>query len=237
MDTPIQRIALITGSSRGLGLAIARGLGRKGLGVVVTGRTEQAAEASAEQLRADGVAEVMAHSLEVTDPASVFRIFAEIDRRYGRLDVLVNNAGVAVDRDRRPSVPDFEQIEVTLDTNLKGAWRCSAQAVALMRRGGYGRIVNISTSMASLAVMKANSPAYRVSKAALNALTRVFADDTANDGILVNSVSPGVVDTRMSYGGELQSPDEAAENLMWLATLPDNGPNGAFFMGSEKLPW
>lgn len=237
LHEPDRPVALVTGSTRGLGLATARALGREGMSVVVTGRTEQAAVAAADQLRTQGLDSVLALHLDVTDPVSVFRAFTETQRAFGRLDVLVNNAAVAIDRHRSASRHDLEQITTTVNINLMGAWRCSIEAAALMRAGGGGRILNISSGMASLATMSASSPAYRVSKAALNALTRVLADDLREDNILVNAVSPGVVDTRMNYGAAAVSPDEAAAGMLWLATLPADGPTGGFFQGRERLPW
>jgi NAD(P)-dependent dehydrogenase (short-subunit alcohol dehydrogenase family) len=220
-----------------LGLALACHLGREGLAVVVTGRTEQAAAMAADRLRADGVRDVLAHPLDVTDPASVYRIVAETERFFGRLDVLVNNAGVAIDRRHRASAPDMEQVRATIETNLLGAWRCCAEVIPVMRANGYGRILNITSGMSSLSTMEGTSPAYRVSKTGLNALTRTLAADTADEGILVNAGSPRRVDTRMSYTGGAASPEAAAASLLWLALLPDDGPTGGLFVGREALPW
>jgi NAD(P)-dependent dehydrogenase (short-subunit alcohol dehydrogenase family) len=232
-----QRVAVVTGANRGLGLAIATGLARRGLHVVLTARRLPDAEAAAGPLRDEGLL-VQVGELDVTDPISVFRLFADVGRDLGRLDVLVNNAGVAIDRNRRPSAHDVGKIRSTLDANLLGPWQCCMEAVPLMREGGYGRITNVSSRMGSLALMEsAGSPAYRVSKAALNALTRVFAAETADENILVNAVSPGTVATRLSYGSAKQTPEQAAEDLLWLSELPDDGPTGGFFHGREHLPW
>lgn len=179
----------------------------------------------------------MGHQLDVTDPASVYRAFAETERAFGRLDVLVNSAGLAIDRRYRPSEHDMERVKATFETNVFGAWRCTIEALRLMRAGCYGRVVNISSGMASLQSMKSSSPAYRVSKVALNALTLCFADEVRTENILVNAASPGVVDTRMNYGGQAQTPDEAADGLLWLATAVDDGPRGGFFLGTRQLPW
>lgn len=232
-----RRVALVTGSSRGLGLAIAQGLGKRGLAVVVTGRSEAAAQNAADRLRAEDLPEVIPHQLDVSDPASVYRVFAETERAFGRLDILVNNAGLAIDRHYQPSTSDMERVATTIGTNVLGAWRCTIEALRLMRVGGYGRVVNISSGMGSLTSMKSNSPAYRVSKAALNALTCCFADEVAEENILINAVSPGVVNTRMNYGAAAQDPASAAESLLWLATAAEDGPRGRFFEGERQIPW
>ncbi|MEU6440431.1 SDR family NAD(P)-dependent oxidoreductase [Streptomyces sp. NPDC047046] len=233
-----RRVALVTGANRGLGHALAAGLSRHGLSVVVTARDERDACEAAARLRVQQPgSQVEAHQLDVTDPASVFRAFAETRRSFGRLDVLLSSAGIAIDRGRSASALDMEKVRATLDTNLMGAWRCAAEAIPLMRENDYGRIVHVSSGMGSLANMTSGSPAYRVSKAALNALTRVLADEVAQDNILVNSASPGVTATRMNYGGEAVSPEEAAKGMMWLATAPDDGPRGGFFQGRSVVPW
>lgn len=230
------RVALVTGSNRGLGLAIVRGLARQGFFTVLTARHEYDAVAAAAPLREEGLP-VSAHQLDVTDVASISRAVSDIVFEHGRLDVLVNNAAVAIDPKLAPSSVDLERVQSTFNTNVFGAWRCCSAVVPQMREQRYGRIVNISTHMASLHTMKASSPSYRVSKAALNALTRVFADELREDNILVNAVSPGRASTRMSYGGADQTPDEAAASLLWLASLEDGGPTGGLYYGTEELPW
>jgi len=236
VDTAPRRIAVVTGANRGLAVASALAE-QENLHVVLTARRLADAEAAAEQLTDDNRS-VQGAELDVTDASSVFRLFADVDSAHGRLDVLVNNAGVAIDKGRSPVDHDIETIQATWNTNVLGAWRCCAKAVPLMRLHRYGRITNISSRMGSLALTSsANSPAYRVSKAALNQLTRVFAAEAAVDNILVNAASPGTVGTRMNYGEPRYSPDEAASRLLWLSLLPDSGPTGRFWDGQDSLPW
>lgn len=230
------RVALVTGSNRGLGLATVRGLARQGYLTVLTARNEHDAVAAAKPLMEEGLP-VVAHQLDVTDVASISRAVSDIVFEHGRLDVLVNNAAVAIDPKLTPSTVDMERVLSTFNTNVFGAWRCTSAVVPQMKDQHYGRIVNISTHMASLTTMAASSPSYRVSKAALNALTRVFGDELREHNILVNAVSPGRANTRMSYGGADQTPDEAAASLLWLAALVDDGPTGGLYHGTEKLPW
>jgi NAD(P)-dependent dehydrogenase (short-subunit alcohol dehydrogenase family) len=236
MTAGITRVALVTGSNRGLGLAIVRGLAQQGLHVVLTARSEQAAEAAAAPLIAEGLP-VSAHQLDVTDVASVSRAVNDVTFEHGRLDVLVNNAAVAIDRGLDASSLDQERVKATFETNVFGAWRCISSVVPAMKEQGYGRILNLTTHMAGLSTMKSSSPSYRVSKTALNALTKVLADELHEHNILVNAASPGRADTRLAYGKAEQTPEQAAGTMLWLAMLPGDGPTGGLFFGREALEW
>ncbi|GAA0609550.1 SDR family oxidoreductase [Kutzneria viridogrisea] len=233
MDT---RVAVVTGSNRGLGLAIVRGLAEQGVNTVLTARSQQAAVAAAKPLLDEGLP-VTPHQLDVTDIASVSRLVADVMYAFGQLDVLVNNAAVAIDPGMSAAALDMERLKATFETNTFGAWRCCVEVVPHMRARGYGRIVNITTHMASLSTMRRSSPAYRTSKTALNAMTRVLADELHADNILVNAASPGMAATRMAYGKAEQTPEEAARALLWLTSLPDDGPSGGLFHGSELMEW
>lgn len=235
-DTP-PRVAIVTGANRGLGYSLASGLARQGLTVVLTARRLSDAEDAAAALRGDGLL-VQPGELDIVSAASVNRLFADVERTHGRLDVLVNNAGVAIDRGAQPSESDIETVAATLDTNVLGAWRCCKQALRVMRKGGYGRITNVTSHMGSLAsTIDSGSAAYRVSKAALNQLTRILAAETRDENIRVNCASPGTVNTRMSNSSPRYTPEEAAASMLWLSLLPDNGPTGGFFHGREHVPW
>jgi NAD(P)-dependent dehydrogenase (short-subunit alcohol dehydrogenase family) len=236
MNTAPQRVALVTGANRGLGLAIAAGLAQRGLYVVLAGRSEYSVHDAAQKLRTEG-GEAWWHQLDVTDPASVARAIADVANQHGRLDVLVNNAGVAIDRGQHASRPDFEKVKATLDANLLGAWRCCAAAVPEMQKNGYGRIVNITSALGSISTMAGTNVSYRVSKAGLNALTRILADELAGDGILVNAASPGRINTRMAYGETGRTAEEGADTPIWLATLPEDGPTGGLFSERQPLAW
>jgi NAD(P)-dependent dehydrogenase (short-subunit alcohol dehydrogenase family) len=231
-----KRVALVTGANRGLGRAIAEGLARRGHHVVIGARQEAAARATAAELVADGLT-ASGHGLDVDDPAGVVRTTRDVANQLGRLDVLVNNAGIAIDGGQPAAGPDFERVRATLETNLLGAWRCVGAAVPEMRRHGYGRIVNVTSHLGSLATMADTNVSYRVSKAALNALTRVLAAELAGTGILVNAASPGRVATRMAHGETLRTPAEGADTAIWLATLPDDGPSGGLFADRLPLDW
>jgi NAD(P)-dependent dehydrogenase (short-subunit alcohol dehydrogenase family) len=218
MDGPTLRTALITGANRGLGLAVVRGLVANGVQVALTARSDGAAEAMAEQLATEGIP-VFPHQLDVTDPHSVERAVRDIAHHFGRLDILVNNAAVAIDSDQPAAAPDFHKVSATIETNLVGAWRCAAAVIPEMRKNNYGRIVNVSSGLASLTTMSGTNVSYRVSKAGLNAVTRVLAAELAGTGILVNSCSPGRMNTRMAYQATDRPAEAGAAIVIWLATL------------------
>ena len=230
------RVAVVTGSNRGLGRAIVQALAEQGIHVVLTARDARTAEEAAAPLAAQGLP-VVAHQLDVTDIASVSRLVADVVFEQGRLDILVNNAAVAIDPGMAASTLSADRLRATFDINLFGAWQCCAEVIPHMRKHKYGRIVNLTTHMASLSTMGSSSPAYRASKTAVNAMTRIVADELRGENILVNAASPGPTATRMAYGKADQTPDDAARALLWLATLPDDGPTGGLFHRREQLAW
>ncbi|MFD6757475.1 SDR family NAD(P)-dependent oxidoreductase [Micromonospora gifhornensis] len=231
-----RRVAVVTGSNRGLGKAIARGIAETGAHVVVTARTEEAAACAAGELVAEGLS-ASGHQLDIADPASVARTMADVGYQYGRLDILVNNAGIAIDRGQAAASADFEKVRATLDTNILGTWRCCTAAIPEMRKNRYGRIVNVTSHMGTFGEMDTGSVSYRVSKVGVNALTCILAAELKNDGILVNAASPGKVNTRLAYGKATSTPEQAAETFVWLATLPSDGPTGELFFQRRRLNW
>jgi NAD(P)-dependent dehydrogenase (short-subunit alcohol dehydrogenase family) len=227
------RVALVSGGNRGIGLEIVRQLAEKGITVILGSRDEEQGRAAAEGLSGD----VAVRQLDVTDEKSVERLVASVEEEFGQLDVLVNNAGIANDRDQRGVDADLERVREALEVNLFGAWRLCEAFIPLMQRHSYGRIVNISSGLGALEDMGGGSPAYRVSKTALNALTRILASELRGSGILVNAVSPGWVRTDMGGSGASRSVEEGADTPVWAATLPDNGPTSGFFRDRRPIPW
>jgi NAD(P)-dependent dehydrogenase (short-subunit alcohol dehydrogenase family) len=227
------RVALVSGGNRGIGLEVCRQLAGRGITVVMGSRdAEQGREAAAKL--PDGV---VVHQLDVADPESVERLARSVEEEFGRLDILVNNAAISNDEGQSGADADLDRVKEALEANLFGAWRLCEVAIPMMRRNGYGRIVNVSTGLASLEDMGGGSPGYRVSKTALNVLTRILASELRGSGILVNAVNPGWVQTDMGGSGATRTVEEGAEALVWAATLPNNGPNGGFFRDREPVAW
>ncbi|SRR6266508_6437606 len=238
MQDDEKRVAMVTGGNRGIGLEICRQLSRLGHRVVVASRDGGQALEAARGLDGFAQGDAAGVPLDVTDAESVRSAFEQAVKLYGTVEVLVNNAGIAIDGPQhRASAPDLARVQQTLETNLFGAWRCAAEAVPLMRARGYGRIVNLSSTMASLKLTEApSSPAYRVSKAGLNMLTKVLAAELRSDGILVNAASPGYTRTDMSPDAE-RPVEQGADTPVWLATLADDGPTGGFFYERRPMAW
>ncbi len=229
-----ERIAVVTGGNRGIGREIVRQLGDRGFTVILGSRDPVAGARAAAELAGDGLA-VRAQRIDVTDTGTVETLAWHLADRYGRLDVLVNNAAIHYDTWQRASTADLAIVAEAWDANLMGPWRMCLALLALLRRGRHPRIVNVSSEAGSLASM-GGTPAYSVTKAALNALTRVLAAELRPDGILVNAVCPGWVATDM--GGPGGRPVEAgAASVLWAVDLPDDGPTGGFFRDGQPLPW
>ena len=228
-------IALVTGANRGIGLELVRQLAQHGFTTVLGSRDADKGRAAAEGLAADGI-QVDPRALDVNDDGSVRELAAELEAEHGRLDVLVNNAAVLYDTWQRGVDADLDLVHQALETNLFGAWRTTQACLPLLRRSTHGRIVNVSSGSGSLSSMGAGTPAYSVSKAALNALTRILAAELRSDGILVNSVCPGWVATDM--GGPGGRPvEQGAASVMWAVLLPDDGPSGGFFRDGRPVDW
>jgi NAD(P)-dependent dehydrogenase (short-subunit alcohol dehydrogenase family) len=212
---------------------VCRRLAEEGLTVILGSRDEERGRRAAEKLPG-GVA---VRQLDVADAGSVERLAASIENDFGRLDVLVNNAAISNDEGQSGAEADLDRVKEALEANLFGAWRLSQAAIPHMRRGGYGRIVNVSTGLAALEDMGGGSPGYRISKTSLNALTRILASELRGSGILVNAVNPGWVQTDMGGANANRTVEEGADEVVWAATLPNNGPTGGFFRDRRHVAW
>ena len=232
------RVAVVTGGNRGIGFEICRQLAKRGdVKVVLTARDEKKGNAAAKRLRDEGL-EVDFHVLDVTNEKSVAALAAWLETSCKRCDVLVNNAGIMADpRGSRVLDSRLETWHDTLATNLIGPLLLIQALVPLMKKHGYGRIVNMSSGQGQLSDMGPGTPAYRVSKTALNALTRTLAAELKGSGILVNSMCPGWVKTDMGGAGAPRTVEQGADTAMWLATLPDKGPSGGFFRDRKPISW
>ena len=231
-------MALVTGANRGLGLAIASGLAQRGHHVLVSARYAEAAQVAIRSIATRPDLALTPLALDVADPASVATAAREVQEHVGRLDLLVNNAGADYDEDQLPSTVDLALARHALEVNLLGPWRTCQTFLPLMRAGGYGRIVNVSSGAGSFEETGgAAAPAYSVSKAGLNMLTVKLAHELDGTGILVNAACPGWVRTRMGGPGAPRSPEQGADTPIWLATLPDGGPSGGLFRDRRRVPW
>lgn len=228
-------IALVTGGNRGIGFEVCRQLASAGFIVSLTARDARKAKVAADALRSAGRVEPLV--MDVADANSIANAAAEVAKQYERLDVLINNAGINYDTWETVANADINgTVMETITTNLLGPWRVCQAFVPLLRKSRAGRIVNVSSESGSLADMGAGPPAYQVTKAALNALTRTLAGELRGSRILVNSVCPGWVATDMGGSGGRPVAD-GADGIVWAATLPKDGPTGGFFRDGEPLPW
>ncbi len=233
------RIALVTGANRGIGFEIVRQLSRMGIIAVLSGRDKEKAESAASKLKSEGI-EVAVVPIDVDSDSSVADGMKQIEGLFGRLDILVNNAAILTDGpDSGATIANVsvETIANTFNTNVLGPLRLIRAAIPLMERNDYGRIVNLSSSLGQLTEMGGGWPAYRISKASLNVLTRMFAAETGSGKIKVNSVDPGWVKTQMGGPNAQLSVEEGAETAVWLATLDDDGPTGGFFRDKKAIAW
>ncbi len=230
-----QKIALVTGANRGIGFEICKQLSQLGLTVLLTSRDTTKGEVATKQLTDKGL-DVIFYQLDVSNKNNIKHAFAKIEQQFGRLDILINNAAILYDTDQSTINADLELVSKALTTNLYGPWLLCQAFIPLMKKNGYGRIVNVSSGAGSLYYMEGGTPAYGISKVALNALTRKLGSELRGTGILVNSVDPGWVATDM--GGQGGRPvKDGAKGIVWASTLPDNGPSGEFFYDGKSELW
>ena len=232
MSESTERVVLVTGGGRGLGVEIARQLVEGGHRVVVAARGIEAGGAVAEEL----AGRAWPLRLDVTDPESVQAAVEAVDRRHGRLDALVNNAAVNFDSGADPVTEDLEVADGAWRTNVLAPWRLTQAFVPLLRAGRDPVVVNVTSGLGSLTRMGAHSPAYSVSKAGINALTRVFADALTRDGIAVHAVSPGWTATDMGGRGGRPVADGAA-GIVDVVRSPGAFPTGSFLQDGQHVPW
>jgi NAD(P)-dependent dehydrogenase (short-subunit alcohol dehydrogenase family) len=219
-------VALVSGASRGIGAEIVRQLAADHGFLVFAG-----ARHPGEVAEQEGVEPIR---LDVTDQSTIDAARERIEADSGRLDVLINNAGITGPWADRAAEEDLDQAHAVLETNLFGAWRLTQAMMPLLRRSDDARIVNVSSGAGQLNDMNGGYPSYRISKSGLNALTRILANEES--GIRANSVCPGWVRTDMGGRGAPRSVEEGADTGVWLATDPDVG-SGGFFRNRQPIPW
>ncbi|MEU6848990.1 SDR family oxidoreductase [Actinacidiphila alni] len=241
------RVALVTGANKGIGYEIAAGLGALGHRVGVGARDDARREAAVAKLRAVGV-DAFGVPLDVTDDRSVAEAARLVERREGRLDVLVNNAGISGETGpgwvQDPTALDLDAVRAVVDTNVLGVIRVTNALLPLLRRAPAPRVVNVSSAVASLT--RQADPAvevgpvmavYAPTKSFLNAVTVQYARHLAGTGILINAACPGLVATDFTGFQAPRTPRQGAATPIRLATLPDDGPTGGFFEDAGVVPW
>jgi NAD(P)-dependent dehydrogenase (short-subunit alcohol dehydrogenase family) len=240
-----KKVALITGANKGIGLETARQLGRKDITVIVGARDSKRGDQAAKQLREEGI-DARAITIDVTDQTSINQAAAQIERDFGRLDILINNAGVMLDdSDKKPSEQSMDVWRKTFDTNVFGLIATTRAFLPLLRKSEAGRIVNLSSILGSIAyhstpgspVYGSRTAAYNVSKATVNAFTVQLAYELKDSTIKVNAVHPGWVKTEMGGEGATMELEDGAKTSVALATIGNDGPNGGYVHMGETLPW
>jgi len=238
MTTPARSqlpVAVVTGASRGIGLEVCRQLAALGYAVVLGSRDLRQAELAAKELDADGERITPAH-IEVDNSVNIEQLAGWIRERYGRVDAIINNAATQPDQWALAGTTDLSPVAEALDVNLFGAWRLIQALLPLLRSSPRPRVVNVSSESGSIALMSGGRPAYSVSKAALNALTKMLAGELYRDGVLVNAVCPGPVATDGARGAG-RSAAQGAASVVWAVTLPNGGPTGTLTRDGRELPW
>jgi len=229
----MQRIAVVTGANRGIGFEICKQLAYLGMKVVLTARDEEKGREATQKLRNESL-DIVFYPLDVTKEESIQRLAQWIDKTFTRVDILVNNAGIFVDRYYTVLQSDIDKIKETMETNVYGPLRLCKALVPIMRKNNFGRIVNVSSGSGALSRMTTGSPGYRISKTALNVVTKLLANELVGTSITVNSMAPGGTRTDMNPHGE-RSVAEAADTAVWLVT--ESAATGKFFCDRKEIDW
>lgn len=229
------KIALVTGANRGLGRETVRQLATQNFTVYLTSRSA-AGEAAAAELRAAGH-DVRFHQLDVANGQSIAELSEFLRDTHDHLDVLINNAGIHYDTFQNTLNADFSIVEEAIMVNTLGPWRVTKALFSLLKAAPAGRIVNVSSSSGSFADSWPGTPAYSISKAALNMLTVKMAADLAETAVKVNAVCPGWVRTAMGGQDAPRDVSEGAASILWAALIGEDGPSGGFFRDGEAISW
>lgn len=233
----MSEICVVTGASRGIGLATSKGLAQKGYHVIMTARNISELEVVVNGFKDEGLSVEMFYC-DVTNQSSIVELANYIEKKYGHLDILVNNAAILLDRLYQPlNEVSPETLLKTFDTNTVGCYRMMIQLMPLLQKSPMARIVNVSSGAGQLSTMQSRLPAYRISKSALNALTCLVSSEFSNDKLKVNSICPGWVKTAIGGDKAPLTLEEGAKGVIWAATLGPDGPTGKFFRDEKPLEW
>src|SRR3954463_5344602 len=231
-----KQVALVTGGNRGIGYELVKQLALKGFKVILASRDPDLGHEAAQKLKELDL-DVSCVVMDVTNQESIHQAAISVNERYGRLDVLINNAGVYLEENKKLVAMDSSILEKTMATNFFGVYHVIRSFIPLMEKRGYGRIINVSSEYGAMSEMSyPGVGAYKLSKFALNGLTRLVAAEINGD-IKVNAVDPGWVSTDMGGPSAPRSPKQAAESILWLATIGPDGPNGGFFRDGKRIDW
>jgi NAD(P)-dependent dehydrogenase (short-subunit alcohol dehydrogenase family) len=239
-----KKVALVTGANKGIGFEIARRLAQLEITVLIGARNQDHGISASEKLKSAGLDTHFIY-VDVVRAISIEAAIGKIRDEFKRLDILVNNAGIQIDTQSGILELDPDIFQNTLETNALGPLLMAQATVPIMKSNGYGRIVNMASTLGSLAETASPdspynsvlSPAYRLSKTLLNGITVLLAKELRGSNILVNSVCPGWVRTDMGGHTAPLTPEQGADTPVWLATLPDDGPTGGFFRERQLIPW
>lgn len=231
MKNTTQRVAIVTGANRGLGKEVSRQLAEQGDIVIVTARQLSSAQQTVEEL---GMDNLLAAQLDITNQESVDRLVEFVQQRFSAVDVLINNAAIHYDTWQNVVNADLNTVQEAMDTNVYGAWRMTQAFLPLLQNSRQARIVNVSSGAGAIINQTGSTPAYSMSKIALNSLTLMWANQLKSSGILVNAVCPGWVATDMGGSGG-RPVEQGASGITWAANLPTNGPTGGFYRDGKEI--
>ena len=223
----MKRVALVTGGNRGIGKDICRQLAMQNFIVILTARDMDKGQDAANELK----------ELDVTEIQTFANRKNQVLEKFGRLDVLINNAGILIDDSEPALLVGPQIIRDSIETNLIGPLVLCQTFIPLMQKQNYGRIINVSTGMAAFSGIGSGYAGYRLSKVALNAMTKILSNEVAGSNILINAMCPGWVRTDMGGAGAPRTVKQGADTAIYLATLPDGGPSGKFFRDRREISW
>ncbi|MBT2666749.1 SDR family NAD(P)-dependent oxidoreductase [Bacillus sp. ISL-4] len=230
------KVALVTGGNRGIGYELVKQLALEGFKVILTSRDPIMGHKITRKLKKSDL-DVTFLVMDVDNQESILQAAITVNERYGRLDVLINNAGVYLDEDKKLVAMDPSILEKTMETNFFGVYHVIRSFIPIMEKQGYGRIINVSSEYGGMSQLSyPGVGAYKLSKLALNGLTQLLAGEVKGD-IKINAVDPGWVSSEMGGPSAPTTPKQAAESFLWLATIGSEGPNGKFFRGGKLMDW
>ncbi|KAJ3450459.1 putative chain dehydrogenase/reductase [Anaeramoeba flamelloides] len=234
-----KKIALVTGGNRGIGFETSKQLAKmRGMHVILTSRNEKLGHEAVHNLKSKFDLDLSYYKMDVSSLESVRNVYDQVQSKFGRLDILINNAGVALDKGKHILNIPAENFIKTFQINYLGAFHTMRTFLPLMQKNGYGRVVNVSSSLGELeCIVEPYNAAYILSKFSLNALTQTFASAVDSDLIKINALDPGYVKTAMGSSFANIEVEDSPKTILYLATLAKNGPTGSFYRDMKLIEW